>query len=138
MSLIYPDTGVLLALAQGDGRWHAAAVATLGSADVRIVTSDMIWLEVLPSTHGPRGAVLRDIYAAVFQRASLHHAVDVRTLRLARSIAESSPVGGADAIHAAAALLAGAAEFVTTEAETKPLHAALPRHGLRVRRLGVP
>ncbi len=135
MALIYLDTGVVLALAQGTDRWFAAAKALFASPAARFAVSDMVWLEVWPSTHGPQGRALRSVYEAVFATSALVIAVDDRVVKKAKQLAAQQPVKGADAIHAAAALLGGARDFVTTEGPTKPLHKVLPPHGVRVRQL---
>lgn len=116
----YLDSGVLIALAQGEERRYQAAADLVRQADRRFVSSDMAWLETVPSAAFARLAPVRDIYEWFFAGAEMI-AIDADIVTEAKALAMRFGVTGADAIHAAAALHAGAIEFVTTEKMSKPI-----------------
>lgn len=78
---------------------------------------------------------MRDAYDWFFHRVIEFCELDRATVVVARQLAGDHGVGGADALHAAAALRCGATEFVTTERRTKPLFSIVSARGLAVRHL---
>ncbi len=126
--LTYLDSGVIIAFAQSQDSAFEAARNLLADRKRRFVTSDMAWLETYPGT---REALVRAAYDWYFAGAT-RIALDASLIGKACELARRSGVKGADAIHAAAALRAGAAEFVTTEKSSKPLFRV---EGMRVVRL---
>lgn len=122
MTLTYLDSGVLIALAQGNEDRHTAARLLVADAARSFASSDMIWLETVPQAPFRGGGPVAAIYEAYFsRRVAVYISINADLVREARRLAAQTGVAGADAINAAAALRSGAAEFITTEKATKPL-----------------
>jgi predicted nucleic acid-binding protein len=122
MPVTYLDSGVLIALAQGTEARHDAARRLVADPARRFVSSDMNWLETMPHATFQGGREVAAIYEAYFtKRVANFVIIDAGLVLQARTIALETGIGGADAIHAAAALRAGADELITTEKVTKPL-----------------
>lgn len=122
MLVTYLDSGVLIALAQGAEARHDAARRLVADPARSFVSSDMNWLETMPHAAFQGGSKVSAIYQAYFtKRVANFVMIDAVLVLRARAIALETGIGGADAIHAAAALRGGADELITTEKATKPL-----------------
>lgn len=122
--LTFLDTGVLLEAARGNTLASARAVAILADPTREFVGSEFLELELLPKPIYFKRQVERKIYEDFFDNVSVWVATDPDIT--ARALAEAGRYGLAamDALHLAAALIAGAKEFITTEKPSKPIHRA--------------
>lgn len=130
--LTFLDSGVLLSAWRSDSSLRLKALSVLAAADRRFVSSDFVALEILPKAvyHKNRMEV------AFHQRylAAVHTLVanSDELLAEARKVAEKYGLNGMDALHIAAALIAQADEFITSERPTSPLTRV---RGIKVRSL---
>lgn len=119
----FVDSGVLIAAAKADHTAAEPALRLLEHPDRRMLTSVFVRLEVYPKTGFHGYALQRAFLNEYFMDPALEWARDLNGL-INRAISESERHGLAamDALHAAAALLLGAGEFVTTEKAGKPIY----------------
>jgi hypothetical protein len=119
------DAGVLLAGWRGSPDAARRYHALVNDPGRSFVFSDYLLLEVLPKAvyfgHTPE----RHFYEHYFN----HAARQQPSTTDAYATASRYGLAAIDALHLQAALDAGAAEFVTTERPTKPLHRA---RGIRI------
>jgi predicted nucleic acid-binding protein len=119
--IIYAETNVLIYEVEGIQPFTSVAKPLWDSLDAQtcqVATSELTYLEVLtkPLRDGNQALVSR--YRAVLSATSgLHcHPIDLATLELAAEIRAAYALKSPDAIHAATALLAQCALFVTNDA----------------------
>jgi predicted nucleic acid-binding protein len=115
------DAGVLIAGARGEDADRERALGILVDSERRFVASSFLYLEVAPKAAFHKRRVESAFYERFFRDAKW-----VRDLeqidKLARGEAERHGLGAMDALHLAAAHLGGAAELITTEKRSKPIH----------------
>jgi predicted nucleic acid-binding protein len=117
----FVDSGVLIAAAKGTERASRLALSILDDPRRVFVTSELVQLEVLPHA----------IYFQKEHEVAFYEAFFKNTRRMVRSskqltaaaTTEAAKTGmeAMDALHIAAAKVAKADEFITTEKPTKPL-----------------
>jgi hypothetical protein len=116
-----PDAGVLIAGARGEDADRERALEILADSERRFVASSFLYLEV-----GPKATFHNRREEATFYDRFFRDAKWVRDLErideVARAEAEKHGLGAMDALHLAAAHVGGAAEFITTEKRSKPIH----------------
>lgn len=115
------DAGVLLAAWRGHAEEAAAAVRVMDDPKRSFVTSQLVKLELLPKPrfHGQTDEAR--FYELHFAEATEEAPLSAELGAAALELACRFGVAAVDALHLAAALRLGAAEFVTTEAPNKPL-----------------
>ena len=120
--LTYIDTGVLISAFRGDSPASELASSFLYDPLREYVTSDYVLLELLPHCEFCGQSEEADFYRSFFHSAK--HRVSSSDSLIEYALQEGCRTGisGIDAIHVACAAIAGAQEFITTEARTKPMH----------------
>lgn len=122
MKRTYIDSGVLISAARGTGLVAAKAMEILDDPNREFVSSIFSRLETLPkpiyNNYRAEVEFYRTFFAAVTLWAeSLEQIADD-----AYQEACTSGLNALDALHVAAAVSAGAEEFVTTEKPEKPIY----------------
>mgnify|MGYP001620100856 CR=1 FL=1 len=124
MRLTFVDAGVLIAAARGGTEQAARALAILDDPDRQFAASVFLRLEVLPQAAFQKRQTEVAFYEAFFDAVGTWvtdlPAVTERALREASTCG----VEAMDALHVAAAALAGASELVTAEKPARSIHRA--------------
>lgn len=121
----YFDTGVVIAAfsSKSNAADVDLALELITDPSREIVTSGLLKLELLPSAMGVGDADQVDALQEFFDAADYYVAVDETLIeRAIDEAAQLNGIGAIDALHLAAAISAGAREFITTEKRTKPLY----------------
>jgi predicted nucleic acid-binding protein len=115
------DAGVFLTAHDAGNEKSGLALQLFESPDRELVATNLLRLEIVPQAafHKQRAEI--EFYEACFGCISVW--VDINKSLIAEAEREASRFGlhAIDALHIAAALKAGAEEFITTERVTKPL-----------------
>lgn len=121
MRVTFVDSCVLIAAACGTPAEVDAAWEILTDPSREIWTSPFVEMEVLP--HAERQGTPRAlaVYRSFFSEARVYSDLSEMVTVAAGELRRTS-LGLADALHLAAAHLAGADEFITTEKLSKPMH----------------
>jgi len=117
------DSGVLIAAARGTDDTALLALQILDDPDRKFVSSVFVKLEVLPKAiyNGFREEAA--FYQSFFENdVEIWVSLSDELAELAQQQAEKFGLSALDSLHVAAAISAGADEFVTTEKPGKPLH----------------
>jgi predicted nucleic acid-binding protein len=117
------DAGVLITAARGTGIKALSAFSFLDDPDREFASSIFVQLEVLPKAAYNKRQAEENFYNSFFA-AVTHWADPTDVLNNSLSVASRYGLSALDGLHIAAALHVGAAEFVTTEGATKPIHRA--------------
>ncbi|MCI0342697.1 MAG: PIN domain-containing protein, partial [Planctomycetales bacterium] len=120
-TLTFADASLLIAAARGTADARESAMRILDDPNRTFTSSTSLQLEVLPKPtyNGHRAEVA--FYEAYFAAVS-RWADDIpKVVERARVLALSHGLSALDALHAGAAILVGADEFVTGEQAGKPL-----------------
>ena len=118
----YIDSGVLIYAAKGTATASTLALPFVTDPQREYVTSDYVRLEVLPKSKFNRMVAEASFYEAFFAANAMCIAPSTTLTNLAMEQAVKHGMSGMDALHVAAAVLAGAQELVTSEISTKPIH----------------
>ena len=114
------DSGVLLAAVRSAGQDRERALWVLEDPERIFITSPFIHLELVPKALYHKKRLEVRFYEEYFQAAEWY-----RNLQLIATVAEreasKTGLSAMDALHVAAAHLAEADEFITTERPEKPL-----------------
>jgi len=129
MTLTFVDTGVLIAATRGTAEESRRAKTILFDPSRSFASSVFVRLEVLPKPIYFRRRAEAAFYRAFFRRVLVWAPFDMTMVVAAYREAIATGMAALDALHVAAAVRVGAAEFITTEHSTKPIHRA---HGVRV------
>lgn len=121
MTLTFVDSGVLIAAARGIGPVSSAATAILLDTNRQFVSSDVVRLEVMPKPVYLKRTAEADYSRAFFTSVAIWVATTPLLTERALQHASAFGLSAIDALHSAAADLAGAEEFITTERSSKPL-----------------
>lgn len=115
------DSGVIIAAACGSAREKERAQAILSDPQRELLTSPFVELEILP--HAERNGVAENVafYREYFKTARSYSDLQ-RIITVTAAELRETNMKLADALHVAAAHLAGADEFITTEKSTKSMH----------------
>lgn len=118
----FVDAGVLIAGFRIGGTVGRRALAVLNDRTREYISSPFVRLEVLPKSlyFGRREELA--FYQAFFAGVTLWPAPLGDIVERASREASRYGLNAIDALHVAAALLAGAEEFITTEKPDKPIH----------------
>jgi len=122
MIVTFVDAGVLIAAARGRADVSARAMAILDDPERSFVSSDFVRLEVLPKALFNRKPDEAEFYREFFRAVSHWPADTAAIVHRAYEIGVTFGLSALDALHIAAAISAGAEEFVTTEKSGKPLY----------------
>jgi predicted nucleic acid-binding protein len=121
MRKTFPDAGVLIAGARGTGPIRDRALRIFADTDRAFLASSFLYLEVVPKAVFNKKIVEASFYEQFFRQAEWMSDLD-KIVALAREEATRFGLGAMDTLHLAAAHLAGASEFITTERRTSPLY----------------
>jgi hypothetical protein len=121
MTTTYVDANALIVAYRGDQPAAQAAIALLGDPVRRFVASPYLRLETLRKPLFYRREDEITFMERYFATVSLCIPTSDQLVARALSLAAQWHLGAMDALHAAAALQAGAEVFVTMERPTKPL-----------------
>jgi len=120
----YIDSGVLISALRGGGTVGPTAQSFLYDPLREYVTSDYVKIELLPKSIFYRNEEEREFYQGFFSSTKLYVPNSDELLAFALDHGGRTGISGIDAIHVACALIAGAAELITSEKPTKPIHRA--------------
>lgn len=122
MKITFIDAGVLIAAYRGTPDVARRALAILDDPDRIFASSAFVRLEVLPKALFHRRTDEVSFYEDYFR--SVDHWVEPETtlVESALSLAQERGLSALDALHGAAALAVNAAELVTTERRSRPIH----------------
>jgi len=115
------DSGVLLAGARATGPDQERALRLLEDSDRVFVTSPFVYWELVPKAIYNKKRLEKAFYEEYFRAAEWMRDL-IQIERLAQTEAAKSGLAAMDALRVAAAHLAGAGEFVTTERPGKPVY----------------
>jgi hypothetical protein len=122
LKITFIDAGVLIAAFRGSTDLAHRALSVLDDPDRSFASSPFVRLEVLPKAlfHGRTEEV--SFYEDYFR--SVDHWVEpgVILVESALSLAQERGLSALDALHGAAALATNAAELITTERRSRPIH----------------
>ncbi|HWF47761.1 MAG TPA: PIN domain-containing protein [Bryobacteraceae bacterium] len=121
------DSGVLLAAARGSGKDQDRALRILGAPNRAFVTSPFIHLELVPKAVYFKKRIEKSFYDEYFRAAEWIRDTE-KIEALAPAEAARTGLAAMDALHVAAAHLAGANEFITTERAGKPIYRSSSSH----------
>ncbi len=124
MTLTFIDAGVLIAASRGGTEQATRALAVLGDPTRTFAASAFLRLEVLPQASFNRRHAELAFYEAFFAAVSVWATDWPRIVDLALREASTFGVEAMDALHVAAAAVAGAEELVTIEKPTRSIHRA--------------
>ena len=108
------DTGVLITAWRATRKESAAALAVITDESRKLLTCDIVKLELLPKPVFFRQKDEIEFYTEIFQRSE-SLAVTEKLYQSAWELATAHGLAAGDALNLAAAIELGADEFVTTE-----------------------
>ncbi len=120
--LTFNDSGVILAGWRSDSRMRIRALTILSDAEREFVSSPFVSLELKPKAVYHKNSLEIDFYNAYFGNIAVWIDDVEKIVRLAETVSEKYGLNGMDALHIAAAIIAEADEFITTERVTSPLN----------------
>jgi len=120
MKRTYIDASVLIAAFQGEDEMAQRALSVLDDPNRLLVVSDYLRLEVLPKPKFHKRQEEVEFMEAVFEKAETRESSPELTSQ-ALSLACKYDLAAMDALHVAAAVVAGADELITLEKPIKPI-----------------
>lgn len=120
--LTFNDSGVILAGWRSDSRLRIRALTILSDAEREFVSSPFVSLELKPKAVYHKNSLEVEFYDAYFENVTFWVDDVEKIVSLAESVSEKYGLNGMDALHIAAAIIAEADEFITTERATSPLN----------------
>jgi predicted nucleic acid-binding protein len=122
MTRTFIDSGVLIAAARGEGAIAQRALTILAGRNRVFASSAFLKLEVLPKAIYNNRISEARFYEEYFDAVSYwSEDIDQIVQKAYREVCVSG-LGAMDALHVAAAVLVGAAEFITNEKPEKSIH----------------
>jgi predicted nucleic acid-binding protein len=117
----FVDANILLLAWRGEAALRMKAATVLTDINRHFISSDFVRLELLPKALYHKNQAEQLVYEMFFNR--VQEWVDDTEQIVAEGLKVGARYGlnALDALHVAAALLAGADEFVTAERPTSPL-----------------
>jgi hypothetical protein len=115
------DSGVLITATRSAGPDRDRALQFLEDPKRIHLTSPFVHLEVMPKAIFFKKRLERLFYEKYFANADWFRAID-KIVATAQAEAAKTGLGAMDALHVAAAHLAGADELITTEKPAKAIH----------------
>jgi predicted nucleic acid-binding protein len=122
VKLTFIDAGVLIAAARGSGNVARRALAILDDPHRSFVSSDFVRLEVLPKARFHNQREEASFYEVFFGSVEIWAQPDPGLMTNALTVAQEIGLSALDALHGAAALACNAAEIITTEKPSRPIH----------------
>jgi predicted nucleic acid-binding protein len=122
MTRTYVDAGVLIAAARGQADLAARAMEVLDDPQREFAGSVFLQLELLPKPIYYGNTLEAEFYEEFFAAVTHWSKDHERIAGDALQEACAAGLAALDALHVAAAIAAGATEFVTTERRGKPIH----------------
>ena len=119
--LTFIDSGGLIVGWRGQAAARIRALTILRAPGREFVSSPFVQLEVLPKPQYFKQETEETFYQTYFAGVSLWVTDCDAIMREALKLGRRYGLSALDALHVAAALLANAAEFITTERPTSPL-----------------
>lgn len=118
----YLDSGVLIAAFKGEEAAGAKALAILEDPERVFICSEVVRLELLPTTLRKKSDIEREFYEEFFT----HHVavwvpLDRQVVDLAIREAAQNMAQPVDSLHVAAAHAGSADQLITTEKPSKPI-----------------
>lgn len=115
------DAGILIAAAHGDDDLAVRAMEILDDPDREFLSSPFVRLEVIPQpTYNHRRDEV-EFMEEFFREVKMWVEPNESLLSIAMEQACAHGLDAVDALHVAAAIIAGADELVTAEKPTKPI-----------------
>ena len=114
------DSGVLFTAIRSTDPDKERALCVIASSERLLITSPFIHLEIMPKAQYHGNSMEKNFYDAYFRGAEWYEDVD-QMLSVVRREAAKCGLSALDALHVAAAFLAGADELITTGKPTKPM-----------------
>jgi len=121
MIATFLDAGVIIAAGSGPARQQYAALELMTDPEREFWTSPFVEMEVLPHAERQGKPEAVDLYRSFFKAARVYNNLD-KIVKIAAGELRKTNLGLADALHLAAAHLAGVDQFITTEKISKPMH----------------
>jgi predicted nucleic acid-binding protein len=126
----FVDSGVLIAASRASAADYELALDVIRDPNRILLTSVFVRLEAHPKAAFNDFPLQRALLSEFFMNPAVEWATEIDAIvHLALSEADRHGLSAMDALHAAAALLLGADEFVTTEKRGKSIYRV---DGLRV------
>ena len=120
--LTYVDACLLITAFRYDDARGEAANIVLNDERRVFITSDALWLELMPKAVYNKYTDEAAFYADFFGRAERRLSWSIAVLQSAQQLALKYGLAAMDAIHIAHAIDAGADEFISAEGITKPIY----------------
>jgi predicted nucleic acid-binding protein len=120
--LTFVDADVLIAAAKGTEAISRRALSILEDTARQFVSSPFLELETIPQAEHRGDADVLAFYQAFFGAVSRQVTALADIVAGARDESRTHGIAAMDALHVAAAAIAGVDEFVTGEKLTKPIH----------------
>ncbi len=114
------DAGVLITAWRGQAAERLRALTVLNDPSREFVSSPFVQLEVLPKAQYYQQKAEVEFYEAFFASVAVWVTDCNQVTAEAQDVSRRFGLSALDGLHIAAALLAGAAEFVTAERPTSP------------------
>jgi predicted nucleic acid-binding protein len=114
------DAGVLITAWRGQAAERLRALTVLNDPRREFVSSPFVQLEVLPKAQYHKQQNEEQFYEAFFASVQVWVTDCDQVVAKAMDVSRQFGLSAMDGLHIAAALLAGAAEFVTAERPTSP------------------
>lgn len=114
------DAGVLITAWRGQAAERLRALTILNDPHREFVSSPFVQLEVLPKAQYHQQSDEVEFYEAFFAAVSIWVTDCNQITTEAQKVSQSFGLNALDGLHIAAALLAGAAEFITAERPSSP------------------
>lgn len=115
------DSSILLAGWRGAANLRIKALTILSDPHRQFISSKFVRLEVRPKAVFHKNTNEISFYDAFFENVGVWSDDAAQTIEKAILVAETHGLNGMDALHIAAAIIAGADEFVTAERSNSPL-----------------
>lgn len=117
----YIDANILIAAFQGKDSVAQRALQVLDDPNRKLVVSDYLRLEVLPKPTFHKRQDEIDFMQVIFDEAAENLSTSPELTSLAIDLSSKYDMTPIDALHIAAAAIAGVDEFITLEKPTKPI-----------------
>jgi predicted nucleic acid-binding protein len=125
----FVDSGVLIAAVCGRDEIANKAMEILDDPQRVFITSDVVWLEVMPKAVYNKKSEEAEFYEFFFQEVRRRISGSKDLVLRAHEEACTYGLAAVDALHVAAARKGDSDELITTEKKSKPLFRV---HGIRV------
>jgi predicted nucleic acid-binding protein len=118
----YVDSGVLIAAIRGNSAISEVARSYLFDPLRDYITSDYVAVELIPKAAYHGNHAESEFYQDFFNRATARVPSSDALMKAAIDEGSRTGISGLDAVHVACAVVGEAAELITSEKSTKPIH----------------